>query len=210
LCECFGPLVLLLIGVALIAIRLMAEPDGRAAAKAEALFDAAKRGDVAGLEAGIADGMPVDAVEQGSRMTPVMWAVHRHHGEAARWLLAHGEDVHARAGAFGTPLVCAAAQEDGVEMVRLLLEHGADPNRGSYDGHTPLMSSAEYGDAAGAELLIRAGARVNAGDRWGNTAMTFAATSEYDALVRLLVAAGAEPPAEPDRIASRTPRDRRL
>jgi ankyrin repeat protein len=104
-------------------------------------------------------------------------------------------DLRATANAgLRTPLMWAAYHND-VRMVRLLLEHGADPNQSTYFG-SPL-SHACWNDAfEAAELLIDRGANVSARDVIaGFTPLHWAAGSEAlrPHLVRLLLARGADP-----------------
>jgi ankyrin repeat protein len=66
-----------------------------------------------------------------------------------------------------TPLHSAVATDAGPvehEIVRLLLEAGADPNAKSREGATPLHSAAFTGDLESAELLLAYGADPNATD----------------------------------------------
>ena len=103
-----------------------------------------------------------------------------------------------------TPFLRAALSGD-VTLMRLLLEHGADPNLGTSDGATPLMaaaginwvvaqtysrSDAEYLDAA--KLCLELGADVNAVNSQGFTAMHGAANRGFDAMVKLLADRGAK------------------
>jgi ankyrin repeat protein len=62
-----------------------------------------------------------------------------------------------------------------LDIVKLLLEKGADPNdREESRGRTPLHMAAEYGDIELVDLLIRYRADVNAPDRDGNTPLHYA------------------------------------
>ena len=86
--------------------------------------------------------------------TPLIHAIHKRRRDAARALVGRGADVNARAGDCGqhlveagkTPLMFAAMYDDP-EMVRFLLERGADP-RAEYDGANAL-SHAVGGAALG-------------------------------------------------------------
>ncbi len=76
-----------------------------------------------------------------------------------------------------TPLHSAVATDAAgseAEIVRLLLEAGADPNAKSGEGGTPLHSAAFTGDLEIAELLLAYGADPNATDRKGLTALDIA------------------------------------
>jgi len=121
----------------------------------------------------------------------------RHHGQGDP-LLSEG----------AAPLHRAAKSVD-VEMMRLLLEGGADPLAAKADGTTPLMLAAGgqvprnlgLSPAASAELVLSAvrllldrGGDPNAFNRFGQTALHFAVERGADvSVVQLLVARGAEP-----------------
>ena len=76
-----------------------------------------------------------------------------------------------------TPLHSAVATDAGPsehEIIRLLLEAGADPNAKSREGGTPLHTAAFTGDLEGAELLLAYGADPNASDPKGHTPLDIA------------------------------------
>ena len=95
-----------------------------------------------------------------------------------------------------TPLqhALAAGQCDGRnQIVRMLLDAGADVNRPDAWGHTPLMWTISVGDEAMTSTLLRAGADVNARRPDGTTALHTAAVSDARAdCVQMLLAAGAD------------------
>jgi len=74
------------------------------------------------------------------------------------------------------------------EVVRLLLDAGADPNIADNTGHTPLIINAR--DLEIAQMLIAHGANVNAQAKNGFTPLMNAGTVE---LTRLLLEHGADP-----------------
>jgi ankyrin repeat protein len=93
-----------------------------------------------------------------------------------------------------TPLMWAAYQND-VQMVRLLLDHGANPNQSTYFG-SPLSQACWNDGFEAAERLIDRGANVNARDAVANfTPLHWAAGNETlrPELVKLLLASGADP-----------------
>src|SRR5208337_1007440 len=73
---------------------------------------------------------------------------------------------------FGATALHDAVWTGHIELVRMLLEHGADPNIPHAEaGSTPLHYAAMKGQAAIAALLLEHGALINATDRSGSTAL---------------------------------------
>ena len=104
----------------------------------------------------------------------------------------------------GTPFLIAARANDTAVM-RVLLEHGADPFIPTANGTTPLMMAAGVGHEPGitrsaeleaveaVHLLAELGADVNAANEAGDTALHGAAWRERaDSIVQFLVDRGAE------------------
>lgn len=102
-----------------------------------------------------------------------------------------------------TPFLTAALAGD-VPVMRLLLEHGADPHIGTYGGTTPLMAAAginwvvsqtytEGPDALleAVKLCVELGLDVNAVNSMGLTAVHGAANRGSDAIIEYLVSEGA-------------------
>ena len=87
-----------------------------------------------------------------------------------------------------TPLHCAV-WKGHQEMVRLLLESGADVNAYNENDHwgtTPLHAAAHANQAAIAQMLIDHGADVNARDREGRTPIAHTAFHKAKAVARIL------------------------
>jgi len=85
-----------------------------------------------------------------------------------------------------------AAENGNLEMVRFLIEAGADINIQDEDGWAPLSGATSRGHIEVVRLLIDAGAEVNIQEGRGDTSVNIAAKNGYIQIVRLLIGAGAD------------------
>jgi len=138
--------------------------------------------------------------------TPLHHAAGEERVEVAKFLVAEGADVSAKANDGRTPLHAAAA-ETSPELVGLLLSKGADINAKDNRGTTPLHRAASlYTGKRTVSLLLSKGADVNAKNRWGQTPLHSAAEQGYrNGVVELLLSNGADPSAKDRR--GKTPLD---
>src|SRR5690606_27887376 len=91
-----------------------------------------------------------------------------------------------------TPLALAA-MTGNADIVRQLLDAGADVNRPLANGETPLMMAARTGDTDTIQLLLDRGADINARENLrGTTALMWAAANRNAPALRLLLANGAD------------------
>lgn len=84
-----------------------------------------------------------------------------------------------------TPLLVASEQSN-VEIVKALIESGAQVNRQNKDGMTPLMACAKHGDKTIAELLMSAGASIHVKDKNGDKAGDYAKAGGHDEMISFL------------------------
>ena len=139
---------------------------------ADPIHDAAKIGDLAGVQAELDKGVDVNAKrEDGS--TPLHGAALKGHKEVAELLIDKGADVHAKDKWGSTPLHYAALGGQK-EIAELLIAKGADVHARDEWGSTPLHSAALKGHKEVAELLIDKGADVHAKGDDGKTPIDFA------------------------------------
>jgi len=107
---------------------------------------------------------------------PLGFAIFFRHPWLARTLIEYGADVHAVAeNAQRVAPVHAAASVGDVATMRLLLDHGADPNARQHSGFTPLHAAAGNGDLEMGKLLIERGADRHARTDDGKDAAAIAA-----------------------------------
>lgn len=67
--------------------------------------------------------------------------------------------------------LCEAASIGNIETLKLILEHGIDPNVMDYDSQSPLHLAAAEGQDKAVQYLIAKGAHVNCKDHWGTTSL---------------------------------------
>ena len=85
-----------------------------------------------------------------------------------------------------------AAKAGHEEVVRLLLDQGADVNRRCSWRSSPLAEAAKAGHEAVVRLLLDRGADMNSSGIWGNSPLAEAAEAGHEAVVRLLLDRGAD------------------
>ena len=136
-------------------------------------------------------------------------AVKRGLSKEVQLLLAQGADPNAReavpykprvddnVSAKGPPpaitvLMLAAAQGDP-EIVKLLLQKGAQVNGQGEAGFTPLIEAVRSNHPAIVMLLLKSGAKPNQRNENGNTALVFAASEGQLEMIEALLKQGADP-----------------
>src|SRR5581483_4974067 len=115
--------------------------------------------------------------------TALMWAAKDL--DKTRLLLDHGADVNAKSDYFRTPLMIAARRPGGTPIVKLLLEHGANPNPNArpYAESSPLIEAIAAGDSSSVQLLLQHGADTKAA---GQIALTAAVAARCAKCLDLL------------------------
>jgi hypothetical protein len=134
---------------------------------------------------GESDGLPPADARSPDGFTPLHIAAFAQNAAATRALIAAGADVNELATAsFAqvTPLGTAATFA-ATEIVRVLLNNGADTERTSDHGNTPLHSAAANGNREIVELLLAHGASAAATTADGKTPADLAANDEIRALL---------------------------
>ncbi len=135
--------------------------------------------------------------------TPLMKAADKGDVEQVKMLLKLKAKLDERNWTRDETALFSAAENNNTEIVKLLVQAGANPNLGrelrgrTVMGHvsdqlSPLMLTCKHGNLEMAELLVKAGAEINAKDSAGWPPLFYAARSNSPKIIRMLVAAGAD------------------
>lgn len=131
-------------------------------------------------------------------LTPLTWLLgHRETRAEAlpfiQFLLQHGADGDKAVNQWGETPLMLAAKSDFADAVRLLLDHGADPNRKNHFDETALHFACNHYTVATVAALLDAGADVDAQDRTHQTPLHIAAHKNRRDVVKTLLDADADP-----------------
>ncbi len=135
----------------------------------------------------IARGADLEARDQFGK-TALSWATNRGHATIGL-LLAKGADVNTVDDLNQTPLYYAATVP---ALAKVLLDAGADVDRGGQQGWSPLIAASRHGTLDSVRLLLARGATVDKVDVHGLRAVHRAAMGRHKAVADALIAAGAE------------------
>lgn len=143
-----------------------------------ALVNAAGRGDTAMAEYLLAKGADVD------KGSPLDAAADTGETAMVRFLLQRGADPNRfRVGNIPAPLL-SASRKGNVEILKLLIEFGADVK--AEDPYNPLRLAASGGHKEFVEILLAHGAPVNVRDSDGQTPLGYAIRKGYDDIAEIL------------------------
>ena len=134
-------------------------------------------------------------------MTPLMHAARRGFEDGVRLLLAAQADATARCAdglsVLGHALCCetedlaCADFADNAQVVRLLLEAGADPND-KCTGLSALSQAASQGQTECVAALLDSGAVIDVRNEDGETPLSYAVVADHRRVIDVLLARGAE------------------
>ena len=133
----------------------------------------------------------VSSKEWGRNASHLHVAAEQNDMESARWLIANGSEVKAKAGYGAMPLHWAA-HSNAAAVAKVLIDNGADVNAKSENTSTPLHVAAWEKAAAVAKVLIDNGAAVNAKANGGGTPLHAAAVKNATEVAKMLIDNGAE------------------
>ena len=121
--------------------------------------------------------------------SPLLSAIHYGNLEMVQVLLNYGANVNNPDDSFYFSPFDYALQgyPNGTEVVRLLLDHGADPNARWKNGLTPLHRASQYGKIEIVRTLVERGAGVEVQDEQGRTPWDYASGEQRDEIIKLLL-----------------------
>lgn len=149
--------------------------------KVSELFEALIAGDTALVSELLQEQPQLANTENEDGLTPLAYAGHLGFEEIAQAILDHGAEVNAVTHSkisyipSNTALHATIAGERSLNVIRLLLSHGADPRIVDSNGHTPLHSAAYHVDHTEMiQLLLDHGAEADKLTPEGETAFQIA------------------------------------
>ena len=157
------------------------------------IHQAAKNGSLKDVKALVAKGEKVD-VKDKREMTPLYYAAVEGHKDVCEYLISQGADVNAgsESGFFPLGGIISTRTERGIEIFKLLVDHGADYNL-NFGGY-PLLHQAVYSCKNEsvrniAEFLISKGVDINARGYQDKTPLHMVGCTE---ICKLLISKGAD------------------
>ena len=181
-------------------IRAGADPNSANPYGETSLMTAARTGSVEAVRVLLDHGAMVEAKESVRGQTALMWAVVENHPDVVRFLHQRGANINATSSVFVPPPIrpdrvgqaagagitrqkaqsapqgkmtplLYAARDGNLEMVRLLLQLGADVKASDANGTSALVIALINGHTRVAKFLLENGADPNATDGFGRAAL---------------------------------------
>jgi ankyrin repeat protein len=125
---------------------------------------------------------------------PIHGAVDSGHTQGFRMLIEHNADIHIRDDDGESPLHRAAkyGDHDRVDMMQVLLDHGANPNTLDNSNSTPFHHLSRWRrEVEGVPLLLKHGASIHAENDEGKTPLQLALEDGHDDVAACLKEHGA-------------------
>lgn len=157
------------------------------------IYDDAQNGSLTRekLESYLRAGLPIDAEDSATGLTPLAAAAKGGHANVVKLLLQHNADANNKTRDGKTPLYLAAnAERNRPLVVHLLLEYnaGVDDTSDMCENETPLMVAiTKAQDPEVIQLLVDAGASLTRANDRGETAQVLAEQSSSHAIRKAIL-----------------------
>jgi len=153
---------------------------------ASELIEAARAGNVDKIRNLVSSGISPDASDVPYR-NPLLMAVIENKEEAVNTLIQLGADVNKTiSGLGGGTVLHTAAARNLPNIVKMLLDAGADINKEDNDGRTPLITAISLDNIDMVKFLIANGADINMINRNNETPLYIAAIQSKTKVIKLL------------------------
>jgi ankyrin repeat protein len=159
---------------------------------ATSLVDACSQEDISMVTHLIQEGVAINSTSE-LGFSALNIAVFKNNIELVHILIKAGVDVNFQNTAIygiGEPALISAIKEKNTDIIKLLLEHGADPNLPDYFGKTPLMIAAQENALEAAKMLLAHKAVIEYGiraDFYTETILCTAVLSSHTDMVTFLI-----------------------
>ena len=157
-----------------------------------ALERAAENASLAMVETLLAVGADATVARE-SGLTPLMTAARTGNADVVGAFIGAGADVDATVGATRSTALMWAVSEMHGEVIRRLLDAGADPTVSTIKGYTALMFAARNGDVDTARALIAAGVDINEPSADDTHVLPFTLLQDQADFALFLLEEGADP-----------------
>lgn len=151
--------------------------------KQKELIEAARTGDVVGIQRLIAEGYDVDCeLKYGS--SALMIAASRGYADVVEILCKQGAKLNRR-NKFGSSALMEAVDKAHIECIKVLIQHGAEINMPHNNGNTALLAATFKRDIKSLRVLLELGAdaKVENFDHWNP--ISWAQSESNDALLQV-------------------------
>ncbi|KAM3068596.1 hypothetical protein ACMFMG_011125 [Clarireedia jacksonii] len=129
------------------------------------------------------------------RRTPISFAARAGDLIAFDMLLKHGANANIADNTGKTPILLVPSTEDGLVIIRRLVQAGADVNHADNEGFTLLLEHVRLSNTETVKVLLAEGADPLLRTKDGRTAMQMASRYCMSEMMRVLLEAGADPQA---------------